>query len=112
MNFENIVILGAIVAGFLLAALTRRLPMFGWIGLVLLFVATLSCGVFVSESSSQNLSLVTLIIFMIFAPIGVIYSVRAYSSAPDRITVTVAFIGSIVVAALFIGLINDFIHSF
>src|SRR5438309_919757 len=91
--------LAALAAGVVVAFFTNRAPMRGWIGVVLLLVASGSWALIESRESSRPSSLPMFLTFLLVAPVAVVYSFRARRVAPDRVVALAAFVGSFVVAA-------------
>ncbi len=103
--------LGAVGAGAALSVITRRAPMRGWVGVVLLLVATLAWALIESGESSRPSSLPMFLAFLLLAPVAVVYSFRARRAAPDRLAATAAFVGSFIVAAFLLFMVAGIVYS-
>jgi len=73
------------------ALFSRRAPMRGWVGVVLLLVASLAWALIESGESSRPSSLPMFLTFLSVAPVAVVYSFRARRVAPDRVLALAAF---------------------
>ena len=100
--------LAALAAGVAIAFIARRLPMRGWVGVLLLLSASAS---FVLIDSSGPPHLAMLLIFLFIAPVAGVYALRARRHAPDRVVATAAFVGSFLVAPLWLFMAVSFVVS-
>jgi hypothetical protein len=78
----------------------------GWIGVVLLVVAAASWALIESGESSQPSSLPMFLTFLLIAPVAIVYSFRARRLTPDRVVALVAFVGSFVVGAFLLFMLE------
>ena len=103
--------LAALAVGVAVAFLSRRAPVRGWIGVALLFVASLAWALIDSGEGSQPSSLPMFLTFLLVAPVAVVYSFRARRAAPDRILALAAFAGSFVVAVFLLFMVAGIVYS-
>src|ERR1035438_7760133 len=105
--------LASLAVGIVLAMFSRRLPKRGWIGVILLLVASLAWMLIDRDSSSpQASSLPMFTAFLFIAPIAVVYSFRARRAAPDRTVAMAAFVGSFLVAAFLLFMLAGLVFFF
>lgn len=83
----------------------------GWIGVVLLVVASASWALIESGDSSRPSSLPMFFTFLMVAPVAIVYSFRARRAAPDRVVALAAFVGSFVVAAFLLFILAGLVYS-
>ena len=86
------------LAGVIVGALVRRVPMRGWIAVSLLLFSALLWTLSEPSDSSAPERVWTLPCFSFVAPIAVIYSFRIRRHAPDRIFATAALVGACIIA--------------
>ena len=103
--------LAAVSVGVALSFVSRRAPLRGWVGVVLLLVAALAWAFIDSGESSRPSSLPMFLVFLLLTPIAVVYSFRARRSAPDRVAAMAAFVGSFVVAAFLLFMVAGIVYS-
>jgi hypothetical protein len=103
--------LAALAAGLVIAFCVRRLPVRGWVGVLLLLSASISFVLIDSEGPPNLAHLAMLLIFLFIAPIAVVYAFRVRRRAPDRVVATAAFVGSFLVAPLWLFFAASFIAS-
>jgi drug/metabolite transporter (DMT)-like permease len=103
--------LAALAVGVVLAILSHRVPKRGWIGVVLLIVASLAWAFIDAGDSAQPSRLPMFLAFLLVAPVAVVYSFRARRSAPDRVPALAAFVGSFVVAAFLLFMVGGIVYS-
>jgi len=103
--------LAALAAGVVVSFFTHRAPMRGWIGVVLLLIASASWALIESGESSRPSNLSMFLTFLLVAPVAVVYSFRARRVAPDRVLALAAFIGSFVVAAFLLFMLAGIVYS-
>ena len=100
--------LAAFSAGVAVAFFTRRVPMRGWMAVVLLLLASTALGLIAS-------SVPMLLTFMIIAPVAIVYSFQARRRAPDRLLALAGFAGAFFVGALLLlvlaSLVAGVVHS-
>lgn len=83
----------------------------GWIGVVLLVIASASWALIQSGESSRPPSLAMFVTFLLVGPVAVVYAFRARRVAPDRIFALAAFGGSFVVAAFLLFMLAGIVYS-
>jgi hypothetical protein len=103
--------LAALAAGVLVALFVHRAPKRGWVGVVLLLVASGAWALIESGESSRPSSLPMFIAFLFVAPVAVVYSFRARKAAPDRVVALAAFIGAFIVSAFLLFMIAGIVYS-
>ena len=91
----------------------HRAPMRGWIGILLLLVASVAFILIdLKEDSRLTPHWFMFITFLLVSPIAVVYSFRARRRAPDPLVALGAFSGSFVVAAFWLFLVVGIVGSF
>jgi hypothetical protein len=103
--------LAALSAGIVVAFLMGRVPKRGWVGVMLLLVASGAWSLIDSAESSRPSSLSMFVTFLFVAPVAIVYSFLARRSAPDRIVALAAFIGACVVLAFLLFMMAGLIYS-
>jgi hypothetical membrane protein len=98
--------LAALAVGVTVASFSNRAPKRGWIGVVLLLVASLAWA---SIESGESLPM--LATYLLVAPIAVVYPFRARRAAPDRFVALAAFAGSFVVAVFLLFTVAGLVYS-
>jgi hypothetical membrane protein len=83
----------------------------GWIGVVLLLIASGALALIESGESSQPSNLPMFVTFLFIAPIAIVYSFRARRVAPDRVASLAAFAGSFVVSAFLLFTVAGIVYS-
>jgi hypothetical membrane protein len=83
----------------------------GWVGVVLLLVASLAWALVEAGESSRPSSFPMFLTFLLVAPVSVVYSFRARRVAPDRVVALAAFAGSLVVAAFLLFMVVGLVYS-
>jgi hypothetical membrane protein len=111
LRILDICSLAALSVGMAFAILSYRVPKRGWIGVVLLVVASVAWALIDARDSSQPSRTPMLYAFLIFAPVSVVYSFRARRLAPDRLPALAAFVGSFVVAAFLLFMVCGIVYS-
>ena len=104
--------LAAVAFGITTGFLFRRAPKRGWVGVLLLLVASLAWSRIDSGETAEPSSLGMTVTFLALSPIAVIYSFRARRNAPDKLFASAAFIGSFVVGAFLLFMIAGIAASF
>jgi hypothetical membrane protein len=89
---------------------TSRAPKRGWVGVVLLVVASLAWALIEADPMRESFSM--LVVFLIMAPIAVVYSFKARRSAPDKTLATAGFVGSFIVGLFLLFMVSGLIFSF
>jgi len=101
------------VVGIVAGIFIRKIPMRGWVAVLLLILSALCWTFSEPNDSAVNERTWLLPCFMFIAPVAIIYSFRARKSAPDRLFARAAFFASflIAIALLFMlfGMIDGFI---
>ena len=103
--------LAALAVGVVVAFFTHRAPKRGWIGVVLLLVASGAWALIESVDSSRPTNLSMFVAFLFVAPIAIVYAFRV-RRGPDRIFALAAFVGSFVLSAFLLFAVAGIIYSF
>jgi hypothetical protein len=102
---------GAFGAGLAVALFARRLPLRGWVGVVLLMLAALFFSLTETGDDSGASGLAMMYCFFFLAPVAVMYSFRA-RRAPDRLLARSGFIGSFIVGAFLLWMLLGVAYAF
>jgi hypothetical protein len=97
-----ILALAAIAIGFGASFFTRRFPSRSWVGILLLISTGLVWTLIEPRESSGPSNWPMLFYFWLSAPTAVVYSFRTRKNAPDKLPALAAFVGSFIIAALFL----------
>jgi len=112
-SLRTLQVLGLVAVGFgiMLSVVSRRVPMRGWVGVVLLLVAAVTWACIDSENTSRPTSLPMYLSFLLLSPVAVVYSFRARRVAPDHVAAVAAFMGSFVVAVFLLFMVVGILAS-
>jgi hypothetical membrane protein len=104
--------LSALAAGVAISFFTRRAPVRGWIGVLMLLIASVALVLIDPKEDSRPSHLSMLVTFLLVAPVAVVYSFRAPKAAPDRTVALAAFAGSFIVTGFWLFMVVGIVASF
>jgi len=91
---------------------TQRAPRRGWVGVLLLLIASVALMLVDPKEDWRPSRLSMFLTFLFVAPVAGVYSFRARRLAPDRVIALAAFAGSFIVAAFWLLMVVGIIGSF